>query len=81
MPHFIQLFFEQLGAEFPFLSYEETLAHFFDQTLPPLLANCIASLAVRCADLCLVNFKMELTMKTQILHASRAGSAWTSQCR
>jgi len=49
MPHFIQLFFEQLGAEFPFISYEETL--FFEQTLAPLLSNCIASLAARFSNL------------------------------
>jgi hypothetical protein len=47
MPHFIQLFFEQLGAEFPFISYEEILGQFCEQSLAPLLSNCIASLAVR----------------------------------
>ncbi len=51
MPHFIQLFFEQMGGEFPFISYDEILAQFFAQTLSPLLSNCIASLAVRYANL------------------------------
>lgn len=46
-PHFIQLFFEHFGAEFTFLSYEEILAEYWDQLLPPLLANCIASMASR----------------------------------
>lgn len=47
MPHYIQLFFEQLGGEFTFISYEEVLGKFWDQTLPPLLANCVASMASR----------------------------------
>jgi len=49
MPHFIQLFFEQLGAEFAFISYEEILGEFWEQTLSPLLANCIAAMASRSA--------------------------------
>ncbi|KAF8633642.1 hypothetical protein AX15_001329 [Amanita polypyramis BW_CC] len=47
MPHFIQTFFEHLGAEFAFLNYEDTLQSFWDQRLTPLLANCIASIASR----------------------------------
>ncbi|KAF8732391.1 hypothetical protein AX14_004466 [Amanita brunnescens Koide BX004] len=47
MPHFIQTFFEHLGAEFAFLNYEDTLQSFWDQRLTPLLANCIASMAAR----------------------------------
>ena len=47
MPHFIQTFFEHLGAEFAFLNYEDTLQSFWDQRLTPLLANCIASMASR----------------------------------
>lgn len=47
MPHFMQLFFSNLGAEFTFLAYDEILAQFWEQTLPPLLANCIASMAAR----------------------------------
>lgn len=47
MPHFIQLFFENLGGEFTFLSYEELLADFWDHVLPSLMANCIAAMASR----------------------------------
>jgi hypothetical protein len=47
MPHFIQAFFEHLGAEFAFLKYDDTLQNFWDQRLPPLLANCIAGMASR----------------------------------
>jgi hypothetical protein len=49
MPHFIQTFFEHLGAEFTFLKYDDTLQNFWDQRLPPLLANCIAAVASRYA--------------------------------
>jgi hypothetical protein len=49
MPHFIQLFFEQLGSEFPFISYEETI--FFEQALTPLLSNSMASLTARFSNL------------------------------
>jgi hypothetical protein len=47
MAHFIQLFFEQLGAEFPFITYDEVSRDFWDQVLSPLLANCIAAMATR----------------------------------
>jgi len=47
MPHFIQLFFENLSGEFPFLAYDEVLAQFWEGTLPLLLANCIAAMAAR----------------------------------
>ncbi|KAK2467851.1 hypothetical protein APHAL10511_000146 [Amanita phalloides] len=47
MQHFIQMFFEHLGAEFAFLNYDDTLQSFWDQRLTPLLANCIASMASR----------------------------------
>jgi len=50
MPHFIQVFFEHHGAEFPFMSLEDTMAQFYNQSLPPLLSNCIASLAVRSSN-------------------------------
>jgi len=51
MPHYIQLFFEQLGGEFTFISYEEILGKFWDQNLPPLLANCVASMASRYSNI------------------------------
>ncbi|KAJ7232766.1 hypothetical protein B0H12DRAFT_1144786 [Mycena haematopus] len=47
MQHFIQLFFEQLGAEFPFVAYDEVSRDYWDQVLSPLLANCIAAMATR----------------------------------
>jgi hypothetical protein len=47
MAHFIQLFFEQLGAEFPFVTYDEVSRDFWEQVLSPLLANCIAAMATR----------------------------------
>jgi hypothetical protein len=46
--HYIQLFFEHLSAEFPFMSYEDIVAQFYNQSLPPFLSSCIASLSVRC---------------------------------
>lgn len=51
MPHFIQLFFENLGGEFTFLSYEELLADFWDHVLPSLMANCIAAMASRYSNI------------------------------
>ena len=48
MPHFIHTFFEHLGSEFTFLSYDEVLGEFWDRTLPVLLSNCIAAMASRC---------------------------------
>jgi hypothetical protein len=47
MPQFIQLFFQEMGSEFPFMSYEETLARFFDKSISAVVANCIAALAVK----------------------------------
>lgn len=49
MAHFIQLFFEQLGAEFPFVTYDDVSRDFWDQMLSPLMANCIAAMATRYA--------------------------------
>ncbi|KAJ7078843.1 hypothetical protein B0H15DRAFT_859481 [Mycena belliarum] len=51
MAHFIQLFFEQLGAEFPFITYDEVSRAFWDQVLSPLMANCIAAMATRYSTL------------------------------
>ncbi|KAJ7188548.1 hypothetical protein C8R46DRAFT_1055030 [Mycena filopes] len=47
MSHFIQLFFEQLGAEFPFVNYDDISRDYWDQVLSPLMANCIAAMATR----------------------------------
>ncbi|RDB24813.1 hypothetical protein Hypma_008003 [Hypsizygus marmoreus] len=51
MPHYIQTFFERFGGEYTFLTYEETIAEFWDRTLPPMLANCIAAMASRFSNL------------------------------
>ena len=48
---FIQLFFDNLNVEFPFLAYDETIRQFLMHDLTPLLANCIAAHAVRFADI------------------------------
>ncbi|PSR84404.1 hypothetical protein PHLCEN_2v5441 [Hermanssonia centrifuga] len=50
MMTFIQVFFDNLNVYFPFLAYDETFRQFFEQELSPLLANCIAALAVRYAE-------------------------------
>lgn len=47
MPHFIQVFVNNLGTQCPFITYEDALERFMSGILPPLLANSIASLAVR----------------------------------
>ncbi|KAF7298129.1 Zn(2)-C6 fungal-type domain-containing protein [Mycena chlorophos] len=47
MAIFIQLFFEHLANEFPFLSYEELSNDFWSSIMSPLMANCIASMASR----------------------------------
>ncbi|KAJ7072552.1 hypothetical protein C8F01DRAFT_1104345 [Mycena amicta] len=51
MAHFIQLFFEQLATEFPFITYDELSRDFWDSVMSPLMANCIASMATRYSTL------------------------------
>ncbi|KAF8995469.1 hypothetical protein BDQ17DRAFT_1392227 [Cyathus striatus] len=51
MQHFIPLFFEHMGGEFGFITYEEIIAEFWDQTLPSLMANCIAAMASRYSNI------------------------------
>ncbi|KAF8973183.1 hypothetical protein BDZ97DRAFT_1648656 [Flammula alnicola] len=51
MTHFIQVFFERYGADFNFLSYQDTLADFWDQRLSLVVANCIAAMAVKHSNL------------------------------
>lgn len=55
MHQFIQLFFEHYGADYPFLSQEITYRHFADKRLQPVLANIIAAMACRYAEICLVS--------------------------
>lgn len=50
-PHFIQTFFDRLGSSYPWISYEDITAEYWDQTLSPQLANCIAALASRSVNL------------------------------
>jgi len=45
MSHYINVFFEQHGPEFPFLSYQDISTDFWDQRLSSILANCIAAMA------------------------------------
>lgn len=47
VPHFIQVFVNNLGAQCPFITYDDALERFLSGILPPLLANSIASLAAR----------------------------------
>lgn len=49
MPHFIEVFIQNLGAQFPFVTYADTVERLTNGKLPPLLSNSIASLAVRYA--------------------------------
>jgi len=49
MTHFIQVFFERFGPDFPFLQYQDILADFWDQRLSLIIANCVAAMAVKCA--------------------------------
>ncbi|KAN0090709.1 hypothetical protein V8E55_004275 [Tylopilus felleus] len=51
MQQFIQLFFSNMGAQCPFLSYEDIYDKFRRLTLPPLLSNCIAALGARFSDI------------------------------
>ena len=51
MPHYLQTFFERFGPEFAFLEYEDVMAEFWDRTLPPIIANCIAAMASRCVPI------------------------------
>lgn len=47
MQQFIPLFISNMGAQCPFISYEDIYDKFRRQTLSPLLSNCIAGLAAR----------------------------------
>jgi len=50
MPQFIQTFFQEMGNNFSFLSYDETMGRLYHKTLSAVIANCIAALAVRYSD-------------------------------
>ncbi|KAG9082071.1 hypothetical protein FS749_007133, partial [Ceratobasidium sp. UAMH 11750] len=45
--HLANLFFDHLACHFPFLDRAQVMAQITDGTLPAILANCLAALAVR----------------------------------
>lgn len=47
LPHLATLFFDHLSCHFPFLDREDVLQRAEQGTLPAILANCLAGLAVR----------------------------------
>jgi len=51
MTHFINVFFERHGPDFPFLSYQGITTDFWDQRLSSILANCIAAMASQASNL------------------------------
>ncbi|KAJ3526235.1 hypothetical protein NMY22_g10249 [Coprinellus aureogranulatus] len=51
MQHFIQVFIENFGQEFPFLSYDQLMSDTWEGRMPPPLANAIAALASRYATI------------------------------
>lgn len=78
MSHYINIFFEQHGAEFPFLTYQDITTDFWDQRLSSILANCIAAMASQyvtrgCSD------NRDLT-KEKTFQSSRAIHSRSTQC-
>ncbi|TFK25560.1 hypothetical protein FA15DRAFT_755787 [Coprinopsis marcescibilis] len=51
MPHFIQLFFEQHGPEYTFITYDQVIHDFWENRLSPVVANCIASMACKYSNI------------------------------
>ncbi|KAF8708956.1 Fungal specific transcription factor domain, partial [Rhizoctonia solani] len=47
LTHLANLFFDHLACHFPFLDRTQVMAQITDGTLPAILANCLAALAVR----------------------------------
>ncbi|CAE6418786.1 unnamed protein product [Rhizoctonia solani] len=47
LTHLANLFFDHLACHFPFLDRAQVMAQITDGTLPAILANCLAALAVR----------------------------------
>lgn len=80
MPQLIQLFFQELGGNFLFLSLEDTLRDQWDRSLPPLLSNCIAAMGARCVftpRYC----RHDLNVDVQIHNSARVGGTRVGQCR
>jgi len=48
MSQFIQLFFQHLGSEYPFIKYEDVAGDFMERRMSVALSNSIAALAVQC---------------------------------
>jgi hypothetical protein len=46
MPTFIQVFFHHMASEYPYITCGQIMRQCSQHTLSPLLANCIAALAV-----------------------------------
>lgn len=79
MTHFIQVFFERFGPDFPFLQYQDILADFWEQRLSLIVANCVAAMAVKCAvPHCL--FLLVLLTSSQTRYYSRFVDPRPSQC-
>lgn len=51
MPQLIQVFFGTMGAEYPYLTYQDIMARFYNGTLSPLISSCIAALAARYSEM------------------------------
>ncbi|KAL4080171.1 hypothetical protein V8B97DRAFT_1864476 [Scleroderma yunnanense] len=51
MPQFIQLFISQMGAQCPFLTYEDLCDKLRRQTMSSLMANCVAALGARVSEI------------------------------
>jgi hypothetical protein len=47
LPHLTALFFDHLACHFPFLDRDDVVRRVEAGTLPAILANCIAALALR----------------------------------
>ncbi|KAG6821021.1 hypothetical protein H0H93_007911 [Arthromyces matolae] len=50
MQTFVQIFFEHVGPEFPFLIYDQINQEVWDRRLPLMVSNVIAAIASRYAD-------------------------------
>lgn len=78
MPHFIGVFFEGHGGEYPFLQYQDVTADFMDHRLSTILANCIAAMASQYVTRICSNSR-DLT-KEKNVQSSRVIDARVAQC-
>lgn len=77
---FIQVFFDNLNVEYPFLAYDETIRQFFTHSLSPLLANCIAAHAVRFVDLPEVTKRGNMRVTDLYLECAKVSSTTAVWC-